>query len=176
MPMQSSINVLMPCAIGHYLDPEVLTGLAMQTVRPRLYVATNRVDGDTDKLTAEADNRNALMPHIGNDPYVMLLDSDVALQAQDDIEACIDLLDKRPDLDAVAIDSKDISVQHHEDQGHVVIACVVARSSAMRGYFFTSGGPKSLKKCCCCIDFNTRNNVAYIRGRKVKEIKRKGLQ
>jgi hypothetical protein len=106
----------------------------------------------------------------------MLLDSDVALQAQDDIEACIDLLDKRPDLDAVAIDSKDISVQHHEDQGHVVIACVVARSSAMRGYFFTSGGPKSLKKCCCCIDFNTRNNVAYIRGRKVKEIKRKGLQ
>jgi hypothetical protein len=93
--------------------------------------------------------------------YVLLCDSDVLIQddAQDLLDRCERVLENRPEIDGVAVDTKECTefyLKSFEKQGHINCAFILMRSAKFKETNFTFTG------MCACMNFNRGNRLIYI--------------
>lgn len=160
------MNILIPIEDGRVLCSEIIQSIAMQSVKCNV-VVISRPKAD-NKRNSEAECRNLLKKY-RSEPYTIMLDSDVVFTGERDIEDLISGLEKRPDLDALAFDTKalgDKGIQKHQREKHVVIACVAVRSEVLDRITFRQLDENN----CLCLAFNQDVKIEYLDHRQLREV------
>lgn len=165
------IKILTPLKYNYIIPDECKLSIENQSILAVRYCCdVNKcvVDLIPEKRESEIKNRNDLLKLIEQDDiYVLLMDADVCLTSNTDIEDMIIFLESHPELDACALDTKDVgSIYNTKKYYHVVIACCMVRAQKLINYQFTADSEH-----CGCVDFNNNFNIDYVDSRKLKEIK-----
>jgi len=172
------VDILTPKADHEVLHPEVLYGILRQKdVEYKWFVLSRpkpilSIDGVMRTYTdSSSENKNSLREFITSD-YVLWLDSDVVLTSDYDLHDLKDALDKNPEIDGFALDTKNIDVVERIEKGrHLVCACLIVRAKAAKETQWCARDMNNNPRCDC-ISYNNALKLKYLDNRKLREVER----
>jgi len=167
------LNILVPCRVGESLSEDGRESIRVQT--DECHIIEYAAQPQTERRAHEAKNRNYLR-RFACGRYCAMIDSDVILLDAKDIETVVAEIDSNKEIDAIAIDSKDLgnlSIRNgFRRRGgigpHVVISCVVFRTEALKTLTFRQFKPNA---CLCCA-VNMDIHIKYSETVRAREVKR----
>ena len=163
------IAILIPLANGMTVPQATVDSILLQTVCCKIVEHSSPLisTGERllDKRLNECHNRNMLLPS-ASEPYALFLNHDVVL-GPTDVADCCEFLDAHPEWDAVALNTKSVSIEAQEIDKHVCCACLMICTERWRNYHWAA----TLDKCSCR-DVNEKFHIRYLDSRRLREVPR----
>lgn len=175
--MENFIICMMPIGDGQTIHPEVLKGIARQSVPVHLMPLSRPIEHfdyngmDPVFLKKIRTNRKSISINRNlvktlaierSEKYVLHLDSDVVFTSDHDVKDMVRFLDENPRVGVIGLNTKNMKMDKL-DLSHISMACLLFRKEILQKYTFHNG--KYDRDCNCQMLTNDIRELSHPGGK-----------